>query len=144
MKKGIWMMALTLMGSMAFAQKIKTADVPPVVTAEFATLYPSCKVEQWKKEKANYEAKFEQKMTKMCVVIDPSGNLVKTTTHIAVTELPKTANDYVVKNYNGKKITEACKTVEADGVVKYEAEVSEMHLCFDANGNFVKSEKRKA
>jgi hypothetical protein len=143
MKKGILITAITLMGSIAFAQKIKTADVPTVVTAEFASLYPSCKVEQWKKEKTNYEAKFEQNTTKMCVVIDPSGNLVKTTTHIAVAQLPVGVNDYVVKNYAGKKITEACKTTEANGVVKYEAEVNSTRLCFDANGTFVKAEKKK-
>ncbi len=136
-------MAITLMGSIAFAQKIKTSEVPATVTSKFTSLYPSCKVEQWKKEKDNYEAKFEQNTTKMCIVISPTGDLVKTTTHIAVAELPRTANDYVAKNYAGKKITEACKTIEADGVVKYEAEVNETHLCFDANGTFVKAEKKK-
>jgi len=144
MKKGILITAITLMGSIAFAQKIKTADVPTVVTSEFASLYPGTTTTEWKKEKGNYETKFTQNNTKTCIVIDPKGNLVKTTTHIAVTELPRTANDYVAKNYAGKKITEACKTIEADGVVKYEAEVNETRLCFDANGTFVKAEKKKA
>jgi hypothetical protein len=48
-----------------------------------------------------------------------------------------------VKNYAKEKITEAEKTTEADGIVKYEAKVKGTRLCFDANGNFIKSEKCK-
>lgn len=131
------------MGSIAFAQNIGPMAVPHDVMNKFTFLYPDTKADQWKKEKGNYETKFTQNNTKMCIVIDPKGNLIKTSTHIAVTELPKTANDYVAKNYAGKKITEACKTTEADGVIRYEAEVNETHLCFDANGTFVKAEKKK-
>lgn len=136
-------MAITLMGSIAFAQNIGQMAVPADVMNKFTSLYPGTTADQWKKEKGNYETKFTQNNTKTCVVIDPKGNLVKTTTHIAVTELPRTANDYVAKNYAGKKITEACKTIEADGVVRYEAEVNSTRLCFDANGTFVKAEKKK-
>jgi len=130
--------------SFVFAQNVASSAVPSAVASKFSTLYPNSKAEQWKNVKGNYETKFTQDKTKMCVVIDPSGNVVKTTTTIAVSELPKSVSGYVTKNYPKEKITEACKTIEADGKVKYEALVKDNHLCFDTDGNFVKSEKRKS
>lgn len=53
-------------------------------------------------------------------------------------------NKWYTIDKNIQKITEACKTIEADGKVKYEALVKDNHLCFDTDGNFVKSEKRKS
>jgi len=143
MKKLILILAIISTVSFAYAQKMSSTDVPAVVTSKFSSLYPDCKAGQWKKEKENYETKFTQNTTKICVVIDPSGNLVKITASIGVSELPKTANDYMAKNYANEKITEASKTTEADGKIKYEAKVKESRLCFDSNGNFVKPEKQK-
>jgi len=143
MKKILLIMAVTL-GSFVYGQNISNSAVPSAVASKFSALYPSSKAEQWKNAKGNYETKFTQDNTKMCVVIDPSGNVVKTSTSINVSELPKSVSDYVAKNYPKQKISEACKTMEADGKVKYEAKVKESHLCFDADGNFVKSEKRKS
>src|ERR1700739_1704920 len=136
MKKLILIFAITT-GSFAYAQKISNSDVPAAVTSKFSSLYPNSEVKQWKKEKGNYEAKFMQSSKKKCVVIDPSGNVIKTTTDISVMELPVSVNDYVAKNYGTEKITEASKTTEANGKIKYEAKVKETHLCFDANGNFI-------
>ena len=144
MKKGIFILAITLTGIFAYAQKVSSSDVPTAVTSKFSSLYPNSKAEQWKKEKDNYETKFTEKDTKMCVAIDPSGNVVKTTTTINTSELPKSANDYVAKNYANEKIVVAEKTVDADGKIKYEAEVKTKRLCFDSDGNFVKSEKCKS
>jgi hypothetical protein len=140
MKKLILILAITS-GSMAFAQKVSTSDVPAIVTSKFSSLYPDSNAEQWKKEKGNYETNFKQSATKMCIVIDPKGNVVKTSTEISISELPASVNEYVVKNCKNDKIKEAFKTTEADGKVKYEAEVKDHRLCFDANGNFIKSEK---
>jgi hypothetical protein len=143
MKKIILMIAIAL-GSFSYAQNISTAAVPSVVTSKFTSLYPNSKAGQWKNVNGNYETKFTQDKTKMCVVITPGGNVVKTTTIITVAELPKPVRDYIEKNYANQKITEACKTMEDDGKVKYEALVKDNHLCFDSDGNFVKSEKRKS
>ena len=143
MKKLILILAITSIGSFAQAQNVNIKTVPVAVTSKFSSLYPTSKAEQWKKEKGGYETKFVQNKVKTCVVIDSVGNVVKTTTDIAVSELPRSANDYVAKNYANQKIVEASKTTEADGTVKYETKVKEMQLCFDADGNFVKSEKCK-
>ena len=144
MKKLILILAISSMGSLAYAQKISSSTVPTVVTAKFTSLYPTGKAEQWKNDKGNYETSFIQNKLKTCVVIDPVGNVVRTTTDIAISELPRSVNDYVAKNYANEKIKEASKTLEASGVVKYEAKVKETHLCFDTDGNFIKAEKRKS
>ena len=144
MKKIILILAITLTGSFAYAQKMSSSDVPTVVTSKFSSLYPNCKAEQWKKEKGNYETKFKQNDTKTCVVIDPNGNLVRTATTITNSELPKSVNDYVAKNYADNKITKAEKVIDADGTVRYEADVNKTNLCFDVNGLFLRSEKRKS
>ena len=143
MKKMILILAIAFTGSIAYAQKVSSSAVPTAVTSKFSSLYPSATADEWKKEKGNYETKFMQNSVKMCVVIDPSGSLVKTTTGINVSELPKTASDYVAKNYANQKITEASKTTETDGKVKYEAKVKEERLCFDSDGKFIKSENKK-
>ena len=144
MKKLILILAIALSGTFAYAQKINNADVPVVVSAKFNSLYPNTSVEHWKKEKGNYEAKFMQDGTKKCAVIDPSGNLVKASVTISTTELPSPVTDYVAKNYANQPITEAEKIYETTGEVKYEAKVNGTHLCFDSNGHYIKSEKRKS
>jgi hypothetical protein len=144
MKKLFLIVAIALSGTFAYAQKISSSEVPSVVSSKFSSMYPNTTVDHWKKEKGNYEVKFTQDSKKICVVIDPSGNLIKTSTSISVSELPNSVNDYVAKNYGNDKITEAERISEANGQMKYEAKVKDNHLCFDSNGNFIKSEKRKS
>ena len=144
MKKLFLILAISLTGIFAYAQKKSTTDVPAAVTSKFTSLYPYSKAEDWKKGKDNYETKFTQNNTKMCISIDPSGNVVKTTTTINTSELPKSVNDYMAKNYANEKIVEAGKTIDAYGKINYEAEVKTTRVCFDADGNYVKSEKCKS
>jgi|ERR1035441_5181108 hypothetical protein len=144
MKKLFLILAISITGIFAYAQKKSTTDVPVAVTSKFISLYPYSKAEDWKKGKDNYETKFTQNNTKMCISIDPSGNVVKTTTTINTSELPKSVNDYMAKNYANEKIVEAGKTIDAYGKINYEAEVKTTRVCFDADGNYVKSEKCKS
>ena len=144
MKKLMLMLAITSTVGFGYAQKVNSSDVPSVVTSKFSSLYPGSKADQWKKEKGNYETKFTANTAKMCVIIDPNGSVVKTTTAITTSELPQSVNDYMAKNYANEKMTEVSKTIEADGKIRYEAEVKATRLCFDSNGNFVKSEKCKS
>lgn len=143
MKKGILILAITFIGSIANAQKISESEVPASVKEKFTSLYPKCKVEKWVKEEGNFEAEFDKNKTEMSVVIDPTGKLIETETTISIASLPKAVSDYVAKNHAGKKITEAAKITSADGTVTYEAEVKEVELYFDSNGAFLRSEKEK-
>jgi hypothetical protein len=143
MKKGILFLAITLMGSFAYAQKVPESEVPAAVKAAFMSFYPKTTVEKWKKENGNYKAKFDEKKTEMCVIIDPNGKLIKTITEIEVPALPKAATDYAANKHSGKKIKKAKKITAADGLVTYEMEIHESNLCFDSNGNFLSEEKEK-
>ena len=137
MKKFILSSALLgLFATSAFA--FGGDDAPEAVKASFTKLYPSVTKVKWGKEDAYYEAEFEMNKTEMSCLFDATGNLLETETEIAITALPKSASDYVAKNYAGQKIKEASKIVDAKKVTTYEAEVKEGDLIFDDKGTFIK------
>lgn len=123
-----------------YSQKLQEAGVPAAVKTKFASLYPGVKSIEWEKEDGNYEAEFKQDQTETSALFDASGSLVQTETEMAVTALPRGVLDYVSKNLNSKKITEAARIVDAGGQVTYEAEIGGRDYIFDAKGNFIKAE----
>ena len=127
-------------GSSARGQKLTGEQVPLVVKNVFEKEYPRVKV-SWDREDANYEANFKQDGKTMSMVIDRNGTIVETETSIAITDLPKTAQDYMKKNYPGVKIEEAARILKANGDINYEAEVHHKDIVFDANGKFIKKVK---
>jgi len=143
MKKLILLVAVVLTAGISQAQDVKASSVPDVVISKFANLYPGTKAEQWKNINGNYETKFTNGGSKMCVVINTSGNVVETATMIKESELPKPAIDYIAKTYVKKKATDTRRITESGGNVKYEAVVEDSRVYFDNNGAFVKSEKCK-
>lgn len=124
----------------ARCQKLNESQVPSAVKTAFEKKYPSVKA-SWDKEDANYEANFKQGGKAMSAVIDKNGTIVETETDIPITELPKSVQDYMKKNYPGTKVEEAAKIVKANGDVNYEAEVHHKDVIFDANGKFIKEAK---
>ena len=134
---------MLVMGAIALSarcQKLNESQVPSAVKTAFEKKYPSVKA-SWDKEDANYEANFKQGGKAMSAVIDKTGTIVETETDIPVTELPKSVQDYMKKNYPGTKVEEAAKIVKANGDVNYEAEVHHKDVIFDANGKFIKEAK---
>lgn len=116
-------------------------EIPAVVKSKFASEFPNVKKVKWEKEKGNYEAEFDLNKVETSVLYDASGNKLETETEIAVSSLPKSAADYISKNFADKKIREASKIVDAKNTVTYEAEVKGVgDVIFDANGNFLKKE----
>ena len=75
------------------------------------------------------------------VLMDAQGNLLETEEEIRVSELPGAVNEYINKMHKGVKIKEASKISDAQGMIKYEADIGKEDLIFDNNGNFLKSEK---
>jgi hypothetical protein len=124
----------------AQSQKLNESQVPSAVKTAFEKKYPSVKA-SWDKEDANYEANFKQGGKAMSAVIDKNGTIVETETDIPITELPRSVQDYMKKNYPGTKVEEAAKIVKANGDVNYEAEVHHKDVIFDANGKFIIEEK---
>jgi len=134
------------------AQNLKEADVPAAVKESFKNHYPSVKKADWEKENGNYEAEFSRKHVysengktkkeniETSVLYDATGKLIQTEVEISISQLPKAVSEYVAKNLNGKKISEAAKITDAAGLVSFEAEIGEADYIFDANGNFIKKE----
>lgn len=133
------------------AQDIKESEVPAAVKEALKKQYPNVKEVEWEKEGNNYEAEIELVQVPMdgkgkkreiekSIEYTASGELVQTEEEIEVKGLPSAINDYVAKNFPGKKIKEASKITEANGTVKYEAEVEKQDLIFDANGAYLSKE----
>lgn len=155
MKKVIIILSVTsfVCGNIS-AQDIKESDVPAAVVSAFKKQYPNVKEVEWEKEGDNYEAEIElvqvpmdgkgkKREVEKSLEYTATGELVKTEEQIEIKALPAAINDYVNKNYPGKKIKEAYKITEANGTIKYEAEVEKQDLIFDANGAFLEKEATK-
>ncbi|MDX2174535.1 MAG: hypothetical protein SFY56_15635 [Bacteroidota bacterium] len=125
------------------AQKIKEAEVPAIVKEGFKKSFPNLKAEEWEKEGTNFEVEFDQNKTESSALFDTNGNLLETEIEITAKELPKNTIDYLTKNIPSKKIKEASKTTNSNGVVTYEAEVNDTDYIFDSTGNFIKKEVEK-
>ncbi len=136
------------------AQDIKESEVPAAVKEALKKQYPNVKEVEWEKEGNNYEAEIELVQVSMdgkgkkrevekSLEYTATGELIQTEEEIEIKTLPAAINEYVSKNYAGKKIKEASKITEANGTVKYEAEVEKQDLIFDANGAFLTKEATK-
>lgn len=140
MKKLVFICIAAAFTSCADAQKTKDADVPVAVKNAFEKQYPGTKAD-WEKEGTNYEAEFDYNKEEMSVLIDAAGNILETEVEIENDKLPAAVLSYVKAHYAGKEVKEAAKITDAKGVVTYEAEIKDMDLIFDSNGNFVKEVK---
>ncbi|MBL7894677.1 MAG: PepSY-like domain-containing protein [Bacteroidia bacterium] len=150
----ITMGVLSFIYGSSSAQEIKESEVPVAVKEAFKKQFPNVKDVDWEKEGSNYEAEFELVQVPMdgkgkkreiekSVEYTANGELIQLEEEVEVVSLPAAINEYVNKNYPGKKIKEASKITEANGTVKYEAEVEKQDLIFDANGAFLEKEATK-
>ena len=142
MKKTIFLTAMSgciLLSATLMAQKIKSSQVPALVSKALMAKYPAAAKITWEKEKGNYEANWGGKSGEdMSVQFTPAGAFVEQVEAIPVSSLPVGVSKYVQANYKGVKITEAGKVTDAKGVTTYEAEVKGKDLVFDTKGNFIK------
>lgn len=123
----------------AYAQDIKTKDVPTAVKETLAKKYPQATKVSWEKEKGNYEANWGGKSGEdTSVQFTPAGAFVEEVNAIPVSQLPAEVATYVKSHYNGAKIKEAGKVTDASGKHFFEAEIKGKDLIFDENGKFVK------
>ena len=124
----------------AYAQDLKTANVPTAVKSAFLIKYPASSKFKvaWEKEKGNYEANWGGKSGEdNSALFTPSGSFIELVKAISINQLPATALAYIKKN--SAKITEAGLVTDAKGTVTYEAEMKGgKELVFDKAGNFIK------
>ncbi|MFN8438483.1 MAG: PepSY-like domain-containing protein [Cytophagales bacterium] len=116
----------------------KTKDVPQKVKDVFSKQYPQASEVKWDKEAEGYEVSFDLNEVDYSLLIDSDGNVLETEVEIKSNELPSVAQEYLNKNYAGKKVKEYAKITDAKGQVSYEVEVGGVDLMFDSKGNFLK------
>jgi len=136
-------MSLLVAGSITFAactQGIDNSKVPMPVKDSFAKDFPGSAA-KWDMEKSDYEANFSKDGKTMSALYNADGNRQETETDINVSDLPATVQDYIAKNYPGKKIKEAATITKANGEVNYEAEVNDTDVLFTQDGKFIKTAK---
>ena len=126
----------------AYAQDLKTVNVPKVVTSAFLARYPASgklKV-AWEKEKANYEANWGGKSGEdNSALFTPTGTFIELVKAISINKLPAKALAYIKTNRANVKIMEAGLVTDASGTITYEAEMKGgKELIFDKEGNFIK------
>lgn len=133
-KLAVLCLALGLITSVSFAQKLNAGKVPAAVKAAFAKNHHAVTKVSWEMEKANYEAGFTLDGKEVSEVYTANGVLLESEIEIKVTELAEA----VKVKLKGQKIAEAARITKADGTVIYEAEVKGKDLLFDAKGNSIK------
>jgi hypothetical protein len=129
----------------AFAQDLKTANVPEIVKSSFMKKFPESTKSKisWEKEKGNYEANWGGKSGEdNSAKFSPVGSFLEIVKAIPVSQLPTTALAYIKKNMPKAKILEAGFVTDASGTVTYEAELKGRlkELVFDKDGNFLKKD----
>lgn len=140
MKKVVFF-ALMVTGFVGFAQSKEKKEVPKMVQEAFQKEYPNTKV-SWDIEKVGYEAEF--KLNGKSASVNYDRNAIKTDTEIEITEkeLPKSALEYVKKQYSNSKIKECAKITDNKKNVTYEIEIKidkkDSDVIFDSKGNFMK------
>src|SRR6478672_12367952 len=98
MKKLLIILIAVMMfsGGATFGQKVRSAQVPPVVKAAFVKKYPAAKNVTWEKEKGNYEANWGGKSGEdQSVQYTPAGEFLEIVNAIPVAQLPKPVAAYV-------------------------------------------------
>ena len=142
MRTKVLLLALFAFTVSISAQKL---NVPRKVKDAFVKLYPNVKSVKWSMENKNeYEAEFKNNGRAISVNIDKAGKLIETEVDITKSELPKSAEEYVQKNFKGWQVTETSTVTNAKGVLTYEVGVKKAKtrkdLVFDKSGNFKESE----
>ena len=122
---------------------LHATEVPEVVKKAFQQKFPTAKKVKWEKEKNNdFEASFILNDKEVSAVYSIDGQLKETETEIAVSELPKSVIDALVKKDANAKIEEAEKIERSDNTIIYETEVKinkkKTELLFDSSGNEIK------
>lgn len=125
------------------AQTLKEQNIPSKTRTALYTQYPGAHNVRWEKEDSNYEAEFTIKKAIYSLVIDSAGHIIETETNISASKLPEKIRQYIEKNYPGKKIKSVARITDISGNITYEAEIKNLELFFDNNGNLLKTTHSK-
>ncbi|MDF2447585.1 MAG: hypothetical protein K0R26_89 [Bacteroidota bacterium] len=122
------------------SQTIRASKVPEAVKQTFTKQYPEASIESWQKSGSNYEAEFTLHKEEGSALYDSNGNFIESESPLQKSDLPKEVMDYIALNLSRKKIREAGKIVDANGKVRYRAEIGNEEYIFDSDCSFVRKE----
>ncbi len=125
----------------SYATTFAQSKTPKAVETAFKSAYPNAKKVKWDKEDNNYEASFKLNNISNSVLFNQDGKILETEVEINFNELPKSAVNYINKNYKNQKVKETAKIITEKGNLIYEAEIKGKDLFFDSNGNFITKEQ---
>lgn len=116
-------------------------NIPEVVKAKFASMYPKINNPDWESEDGKYEAAFRQDQIEAAVIYHADGSIFQTESEIDPTTLPQSVREYVATQLSDKKISEATKIINATGNMSFEVKVNKIDYLFDQNGQYTGIEK---
>ncbi|PZF74381.1 PepSY-like domain-containing protein [Taibaiella soli] len=88
--------------------------------------------------KADGTVLYEVETDEAELLLDASGNLLETEVEIPASALPADAATYIKDHYK-TAAKDISKTTKSNGDIRYEVEVKNAELLFDANGQFIKA-----
>lgn len=128
---------ILLLAALLCSATAQAQDIPVNITKAFSSKHPNVKETKWDIEDNMYEVSFKEKGTEASIIYREDGTIAETEHEIKVSELPRKAQEFARSK---GKIKEASKIV-VNGIITYEAEVSNEDLLFDSNGKFIKSKQ---
>lgn len=141
MKKLSFFIAIILLGSVCFAQKIDKGQVPPAVKSMLYTKVQDTAGSTWEKAGDIYTASYTKGELLATVDIKQSGEWVKTVWTLPYKYVPQKIKDNVVANYAGYKVQKSSIEYRTDGdyyVIKTKKKKDVKSLLYNLKGEFVK------
>lgn len=143
--KNILFLAAIISGSTSFAQELSVDKVPAAVQNSFKAKFPASEAKGWELEnETDFETDFDLNGKKHSAKFDKQGKWIETETEINVSDLPKSINEAVTKNFAGFKIEETEKAETASQGIVYEVKLKKgkevFEVKFSQEGKILKKE----
>jgi len=141
MKKLSLFIAIILLGSVSFAQKIDKSQVPPAVKSMLYTKVQDTTGPTWEKAGEMYTASFTKGELLATVDIKQSGEWIKTVWTMPYKYVPQKIKDNVAANYAGYKVVKSSVEYRTDGdyyVIQSKKKKDVKSLLYNLKGEFVK------
>ncbi|MGV8963267.1 MAG: PepSY-like domain-containing protein [Candidatus Saccharimonadaceae bacterium] len=128
-----------LLAILTFGSCRENKKAPESMQASMEKLFPGISKVEWDDEEDNtWEAEFKNNGIKTSVTFNADGSLKEIEEEIALADFPQAAQNYLKQNYPGEKTEDITKMTNDKNIITYEAEVKDLNLIFDPQGNFIK------
>ncbi|MFA6541189.1 MAG: PepSY-like domain-containing protein [Bacteroidota bacterium] len=140
----IFLFALIVLDTAAFALTPKKHDAPKAVIEAFAQKFPLAQKVKWEKEKSDYETNFIVNGVPASANFAPDGKWMETEADINVSNVPKIVVEGIHAAYPGSTIVAASQIETPDAGLHYEADImngrKKSEVLFDALGKEIKQQ----